>query len=196
MSLERFLNKRILAVVAHQDDESLYFGGLLGSLVGLAELSLLSTTAPMAGRPDTYYRMDNFYKVAGLLGCRSVACLNLPDCGAQGDEHRTAALEWGVMKGIAELSANFDLILTHGELGEPNAVYGREGHSAHKATHRGVRRAFSGSIVTCALGAPDYSFEIDYEKDAKRKLLECYAPWWTPASYEFAYFVERYAISG
>ena len=190
------LHKRLLVVVAHQDDESLYFGGLLSSIAGRAHISLLSITAPMPGRADTQHRLSNFYRVGELLECHTTRCLNLPDCGPRGEAYLTNNLVTQVATCLAGLEEPYDIVVTHSALGEPNTVYGPSGHEAHKATHLGVVAVMRPPIITCGLGCTDVSFEIDYDRAKKKRLLDCYAPWWTPVEYDFVYHPERYALKG
>lgn len=194
MSIDWFLRKRILVVVAHQDDESLYFGGLLSSISAQAEISLVSTTAPMPGRPDTEHRLGSFRRVGALLGCRKVWCLNLPDCGPRGQSYPPDRLVEGIAAGLASVDESYDLVLTHGALGEPNVVYGAQGHEAHRATHQGVLAATRLPIVACARGGGDLSFEMEYDVTLKKTLLDCYAPHWTTVDYPFAYDPEPYVL--
>jgi LmbE family N-acetylglucosaminyl deacetylase len=193
-SLDHFLNKRLLVVVAHQDDESLYFGGLLSWIAGRTEISLVSTTTPMPGRADTHHRLANFYRVGKLLGCQEVRCLELSDCGPRGEVYSSAALADEIAASLAIIGNGYEVVLTHNSLGEPNKVYGELGHEAHKATHLGVVTALRQPIIVCGLGNDRVSFEIEYDHDKKKALLDCYAPWWTPIGYDFAYQPERYTF--
>jgi LmbE family N-acetylglucosaminyl deacetylase len=193
MTVEWFLERRILVVVAHQDDESLYFGGLLSTLAGRAAISLVSATAPMKGRPDTDHRMASFHRVGTLLACERVVCLDLPDCGPRGEAYPPDHLEREIAAALPSLGA-FDIVLTHGPLGEPNAVYGRDGHEAHKATSRAVRATVAAPTVCCGLGADTISCAIEYDRAEKKALLDCYLPYWSPAEYSFVYDPERYVL--
>lgn len=195
MSIDWFLRKRILVVVAHQDDESLYFGGLLTSISARAEISLVSTTAPMPGRPDTEHRLGSFHRVGALLGCREVWCLNLSDCGPRGQSYPSDRLVEGIAAGLASVDESYDLVLTHGPLGEPNVVYGAQGHEAHTATSHAVRATFDCPIICCGRGAPEAAFEIAYDVAGKKALIDCYAPHWTPVDYPFAYDPEPYVLT-
>jgi LmbE family N-acetylglucosaminyl deacetylase len=192
VSLERFLNKRLLVVVAHQDDESLYFGGLLSRIAGRAHIGLVSTTSPMPGRADSLHRLANFYQVGKLLGCQEVKCLGLPDCGPRGEAYSPAALADEIASSLQAIGNHYEVVLTHSSLGEPNKVYGALGHEAHKATHLGVVTALRLPTFVCGLGGDQEFFEIEYDRDKKRALVDCYAPWWTPVGYDFAYEPERY----
>jgi LmbE family N-acetylglucosaminyl deacetylase len=193
VSLTRFLNKRILVVVAHQDDEALYFGGLLSTIAGRADISLMSTTAPMPGRTDTNHRVANFQRVGVILGCRDVTCLNLPDCGPRGEASPPDQLARAIETELRLRHGRYDLVLTHNMRGEPNPVYGNTGHEAHKATSRAVRAAMLCPIVYCGRGVPDIAFRVEYEPPRKKVLIDCYAPYWTPVDYPFAYESEPYS---
>lgn len=192
MDIEALRGRRVLVVVAHQDDESLYFGGLLSTLAGRADLSLISTTAPMPGRPDTETRLGAFHRVGVLLQCRLVRCLALTDCGPRGDTYPPASLSREIATALRPYRNACDIVLTHGPAGEPNVVYGARGHEAHKATSRAVRAVFRGPILSCARGAPNATFELTYDAARKKTLLDCYAPDWTPKDYPFAYDPEPY----
>jgi len=194
MHLNAFLHKRLLVVVAHQDDESLYFGGLLSSIRGRAEIGLICTTAPMPGRADTDHRVANFHRVGELLQCRSVKCLQLPDCGPRGKAYPSERLATEIAVKLSEIGETYDMIITHNHLGEPNKVYGPFGHEAHKATHVGVVAAIRAPIVVCGLGLNRVSLEIEYDRESKKSLIDCYAPWWTARGYDFCYQPEPYSF--
>jgi LmbE family N-acetylglucosaminyl deacetylase len=169
MSLNHFLRKRLLVVVAHQDDESLYFGGLLSCIAGQAQIGLISATTPMPGRADTHFRLANFYRVGKLLGCREVKCLELSDCGPRGEAYSPAALADEIAASLAVVADGYDVVLTHNSLGEPNKVYGALGHQAHKATHLGVAAALRQPIIVSGVGNDKGSFEIEYDRSKKRR---------------------------
>jgi LmbE family N-acetylglucosaminyl deacetylase len=196
VNLDTFLHKRLLVVVAHQDDESLYFGGLLSSIVGRTEISLICTTSPMPGRADTDHRVANFHRVGERLQCRTVTCLQLPDCGPRGQSYPSGRLASRIAARLSEISDTYDMIITHNHLGEPNKVYGAFGHEAHKATHVGVAAGIRAPIAVCGRGLERISLEIDYDRARKMALLDCYAPWWTPREYDFCYQPETYALLG
>ena len=194
MILDDFINKRLLVVVAHQDDESLYFGGLLSSIAHRTEISLVSTTAPMAERPDTHFRLGNFFRVGQVLGCKQVECFGFCDCGPRGSAYPADWLADEIAARLPLMGTEYDFVLTHNSFGEPNKVYGRTGHQAHRATHLGVMNAMRQPIIVSGIGYNERSFEIEYDTKNKKALLDLYAPWWSPVDYEFAYLPERYVL--
>lgn len=127
--------QRPLIVVAHPDDETLFFGGLILALAGRADV-LCVTDGNFKGNGDE--RREALRRAAKVLGVHELLQWAYHDHPAQSlpVEEITAAL--------VELQAkrNYDCVFTH-------APHGDYGHFNHMDVSIAVHRAFDG-------GAPVY----------------------------------------
>lgn len=183
----------LTVVVAHQDDESLWFGGLLSQLPRGTVKHLVCVCSPTPGRPDTDTRMAAFEKVADALGatahCLSVTNYSADDTVGAGSAVAPAML--AIQTHLDTFPA--DVIITHGHEGEPCAVY-KHGHAMHRVvsacvTHVAVNRGCLNRIVRRDEVDPEYIVSCNRAK--KKALLDFYAPQWTPERYP-AYEPEGY----
>lgn len=174
--------ERVLAVVAHPDDESFGLGGIIGRLTkrGIA-VGIMSMThgeaSTLGGGPDLdERRAEEFRRAAELLGATLATVAALPD-GALA-EQPLERLAGPIHDTIAEFGA--DALLTF----DSNGV---TGHPDHRATTRAVvhtARAAELPAVGWAISARvarslnrEYGagfegrseFEIDYVVRASRK---------------------------
>lgn len=184
-------NKKFVCIVAHQDDETLYCGGLLSIH---NPLSIACVTLPWPGTPYSVSRTLSFNKVCSHLGA---ACeqWGFTDCGTSGEvkipngEFEQLVLRIRKMVDIRRP----DFILTHSDAGEANRVYPR-GHAMHKIVNRAVCAAFQGDVLACAMGKPMVNYDLDYDRATKQLLFDYYLPEWDPYTYnfDFAMHNERY----
>jgi hypothetical protein len=172
-----FPGKRIAVVVAHQDDEVLFFGGTLLRRVAYTKvpvkLLLVCCYQPSAGRKDTYTRTMAFNEVAKYLGAEAVHLWN-PNRIPLNDVSLT---------GLAESLATFnpDTIFTHN-------IHGEYGHEEHKEVYKAMDM-FETDLWVSSVGtrAIKGHFTADFSRPQKEKLFQFYAPQWTPKRYKFAY---------
>jgi len=180
--VEKLTGKRVAFVVAHQDDESLWFGGLLTELAGKADLLIVSVTEPMPARPDTYTRMKAISEVAKLVSGTHV-CLGFTDCRAvERPESTLAEVTMAIAKHLREFQV--DAIVSHGLDGEACDVY-PTGHAMHKHVCLAANQAATMLRLDSYRRSriPDATFRVEYDRNAKFDLLDCYAPQWSPDGY-------------
>lgn len=125
------MNKTVLAIVAHSDDEALGCGGTLsrhsaeGDHVHIVVLADgVSSRGPSNGEMETE-RKDASHKAASIMGVKSVTSLGLPD--NQMDSLALLQIVQKIEPIIASLSP--DIIYTH-HLGDLNID--------HQVTHQAV----------------------------------------------------------
>lgn len=212
VTLKDLEGRRVLLCTAHQDDEVLFGGHLLGALVGTATLGLACFFRPAPGRADTATRADALAALSTDLGI----ALMSHDLGVEPGEarlRRHIALEnepphirdrgrrpvhrhplWRRLRDAARATiASFrpDVIITHNAVGE-------YGHREHIILHHAVRDAARRDGVDCVLGFGHRNtlagFEVAGEGAAKQALLDYYKPQWDGAAiYDFALGPERFA---
>lgn len=205
----------ILVIVAHQDDESLYFGGLLSELRNASSSNIITIacmTAPMPGRKDSLTRIEAFNQVCQLLNAQSYL-YDFQDYHQVPWSQVEYQLE-GMVDTLEKLIAKIrpEVIFTHNKRGEPNQNYSDkeqslwrklipkkgakiQGHVTHKLVHYAARKAaFNQQITLCqtGIGMPKFEYEVYYNMHAKKALLDCYLPQWSPKNYQFCYLPEKY----
>lgn len=183
--------KRPLVIVAHQDDEILFFGGLLSNLQGHVEdMMIVNVYEPAKGRKDTNTRLNAFSKMAEYLGAKGV-CLCVEDVRplSYKDYYSSCTMLLGIIYGFSP-----DVIITHNHMGD-------YGHSQHREVNEMVREITTNAnphmnmprVLATVVGLekePDYL--VKYDKKKKGKLFSFYSPQWDPKSYKFAYEPEGY----
>jgi len=193
--------KNIQIFVAHHDDESLYFGGLLTILKGMDKTKVKITvmTFPFEGRPDTNTRIESFKNVCWILGC-DYSLYGLQDMPpvpsttpSRVNEQLIPACD--IVK-FEILSFVPQIILTHNPCGEANGIY-MNGHPIHKLVYDAVFQSSIGlniSLLVDGIGMSEFDYLVEYNAGHKKTLLDCYAPHWTPTNYPFAYSPEKYKV--
>jgi LmbE family N-acetylglucosaminyl deacetylase len=200
MMLDLFRNKKCMVVVAHHDDECLYFGGLLSQIGPICRrLDLVVMTDPAPGRADTATRRRSFTDVCVRLGA-GVLMHDLVDFASHTSWHlvQDQLPCASRLLGGDLLSMSPDIIVTHGIFGEPTPVY-RNGHVMHRLVHKAIVHAIEGlhvpaRILTCGLGNQHTDHTLAYQPGAKKELMDFYLPHWEPLKigYDFAYEPETY----
>jgi LmbE family N-acetylglucosaminyl deacetylase len=162
-----YSSKRILAVLAHPDDETFAVGGTLALYAHRgAQVDLICTTHGEAGDVSPEY-MQNYTSIAELreaelrcaaqtLGIHEVVILNHRDSGMPGaisNEHPNALMNAPLEQVAAEIAGYIrryrsDIVITHDPLGNYF-------HPDHIATQRATERAFQ------MAGDPDQKIDGD-----------------------------------
>ena len=184
--------KKILFVAAHQDDESMYFGGTLSQIKDIAKSKVISVTKPGAQRPDFKHRMGAFIAAVDMVNAR----YSIYDIiNYRHDTPFSMACEPQLAKGIEIIKNEIrefdpDIVFTHGEHGDPAEAY-ENGHIMHKFCHRITKEAVSGRtpIFTSAISTKDGASIVEYDVDKKKEMVKLYEPFWEPISrgYLFCY---------
>ncbi|MFA1550222.1 PIG-L family deacetylase [Actinomadura chokoriensis] len=150
---------RAAMVVAHPDDEVIFFGGLAARLVGEGwDVDVVCVTGRFCSPYTTCARRAEFFRACGALGVKA-RLLDLTDDSGPLDE---------VMLGRALTERvrwdRYARVYTHGPWGE-------YGHLHHVQVCRAVHRR--GRAVRCLAGpfAPDFAVPLSQaELDSKRRL--------------------------
>jgi LmbE family N-acetylglucosaminyl deacetylase len=163
---------KILCVVAHPDDETVFAGGTLALLAARgADVRLVCCTrgeGGEAGEPSLCSRAElgaareaELRCAARALGCASVEFLPFrdPEVGPDGALHPFADSPEDVIPGIQQIlvSRRPDAVITHGSGGE-------YGHPAHLLTHRACLQAARLAGVPCA-----YTFGADFPDHPRKR---------------------------
>lgn len=160
------ITKRILIIVSHHDDETLFCGGLLLELSKKnIELDLLVLTD--IKNENTNYesklKEKNFIKIINTLNINYTEFnlknnLNIEDI----DEYESIITKF---KSYNDL--NYDLILTHNENGE-------YGHKQHIFTHHFVKKYMDNKIIY-VFGDKNSKIKIKIDKEKKYDLIKTYS---------------------
>jgi LmbE family N-acetylglucosaminyl deacetylase len=187
-------NKRVLVVVAHQDDEALFCGGLLCQLRGTSEVAVICMSQPKHAR-TVEPRNTCFRQVCEKAGAQAVVT-TFPEA-----RHvwSSAELFWrkrpqqiAAMKELLRVQADAfrpDLVITHNAAGE-------YGHCYHKVVHRVSREVFAADkLYFIGIGSRDrrgQRFVVSYDEAAKQALLECH-PYLDAAAFGRRHFGRQFA---
>ncbi len=196
-------NKRVLLVVSHQDDESLFCGGLLSTICDRSQVTVICMS--QAKQPGgIQFRDGNFRRACAKVNARPVTTSfrEARHVWSQVDRFFHQRPEQIVaMTEFLQVQAEAiqpEVVITHNERGE-------YGHCYHKVVHRVCRRVFpsdklyfigigsrdpgtvpifvagchkNGTVPFCAPGTgPDprrEQFMVSYDAEKKKQLLDCY----------------------
>lgn len=146
---------KVLICIAHPDDEVLFFGGLISS--HKYEWTIVCATDANADGLGVE-RKKRFKKSCKLLGIKHLVYLDFPDVFNQ----RLDVLELSLkLKKIAE-SENYDMVFTHGALGE-------YGHQHHQDVCYAVHQSFS---ARKKIYSASYNTFPDLKVNLTKKLFE------------------------
>ena len=200
-----FKDKKVLVIGAHQDDETLFCGGLLSNIKDISDLNIVVISKPMEGRPDTKTRIESFNQVCNILKAKSFQ-LDFSDTGPNNFDENISLLKNNgefdrMVNKISDLidDVKADFVITHNEVGE-------YGHCFHKVINRAV--IYSINSKKCKLIVFDVNLDtiynksvikqmvINYNIEEKIKLFECYMPNWNGIKMysQFALKPEKYRI--
>jgi LmbE family N-acetylglucosaminyl deacetylase len=165
---------RVLAIVAHFDDEALLCGGTLlrlrqlGAHVHICVVTDIADTNPCFGQDGKllitpqHKRLVAFGRVCESIGA-SATLLYLPNLRQPVVPPQVGLIADALAVVIAEEAP--DVVLSHGPRGDT-------GHPQHNAVFMAVEVCWRGPLWTFAGEGGDEEIEIDGE--AKRHLLACY----------------------
>jgi hypothetical protein len=130
--------RRVLIVVAHPDDETIFFGGTAADAVDAgARVDIVCATGRFGSASWTARRRSEFRRACAVLGARGVM-LDLPDCPGglpQGRLETQLAVALG--------RTGFDAVYTHG-------AWGEYGHPHHRCVCLAVHRLFGRGVLSLA----------------------------------------------
>ncbi|WP_254439113.1 PIG-L family deacetylase [Ruegeria arenilitoris] len=207
-----FENKTILLVVSHQDDETLFAGGLLSQAQKLnCKIHVFCLIPPAPGRRDTHTRLRALEKLVQHCGCtfrqhntdmsglqrmrRYVQTRLEPDGFANrsrlGAKKHPKYIEFkdAIVNEISIYDP--DIVITHNEVGE----YGHHEHAFLNAIVADIAcddesrnwLVFGNSLSRSV-------FSLNYQKNEKARLFDFYMPQWNGRRmYSFAIEEETYA---
>ena len=190
-------DKKVLFISAHQDDESMYFGGALTQLKEISILKVISMTKPGAKRSDFKHRMGAFLAAVDMVGARySIYDIE----NFRHDTPFKLACEPQMDEGVQIIKNEIkifdpEILITHGKQGDPASAY-PDGHIMHKFCNNAVHIANENklTVFTSAISLGKGDFTLDYDVEAKRRMLSLYEPFWEPIQrgYSFCYEPEYF----
>ena len=125
---------RALVLVAHPDDETLFFGGLIASSRDVEFHVVCATDGGHDGRAAA--RRAEFPAACGRLGAASARMLGFADAPGR-------RLDVDALTGAFAALGAFDAVYTHGALGD-------YGHPHHQDVSRAAHRAFGEDVWSVA----------------------------------------------
>jgi len=208
MKISNLHDKNILIVVAHQDDEALFAGGLMTKLKDKANLHVVCMSKPKIGRKDTFTREEAFKNVCKELNAKHYLT-EFTDFGQYLDEYddkkSVAEKEEGIKQQMPKmvkflkkiiLDEDINVMISHSEHGEylPHFYHQVVNQSCNKVLEYFTKLCF----LTFAVGHKNENknkkFTIRYSVKKKKKLLSFYEPHWSTNGLKFAYKPEKFII--
>ena len=211
MGATEFSGKSILICVAHQDDETLFCGGLLTALRGQADVNIACFFRPAPGRKDTDTRCDAMARVCADVGARYLQYpfavepehkrlrrhISLSNEPAHIRERPRRPIPEHPLYAVLNAAAlgairayQPDVLITHNSVGE----YGHREHILlHHAVIAAAATAGVGQTYVFGHGLQEGGVRVDYNIAAKNRLFQHYLPQWDGvALYDFALKDERF----
>lgn len=184
MNINNFFDKKIVVVISHQDDETLFCGGLLSEISNDSDITIVCVSKPYPNRPDTFTREQSLQNVCNHLHAKYIQ-LDFEDSGPENYPQNDFT---NVKKKLHTLldDLNPDMVITHNNVGEYGHVY-------HKFVHDIIVSIWKKHIIVFGIGLKSYDFEIHYNILNKKTLFDFYMPQWNgPKIYSFALEPEKY----
>jgi hypothetical protein len=169
-------NKRVLLVVAHQDDEALFCGGLLSQICGTSEVAVICMSQPKHER-TIEARNACFRRVCEKVQARAV----VTTFAEARHVWSSAELLW--RRRPQQIAAMQEFLRAQAEAFRPEIVIthnaaGEYGHCYHKVVHRLCRQVFlPEKLYFIGVGSRDRSARrlvVACDASKKKELLECH----------------------
>jgi LmbE family N-acetylglucosaminyl deacetylase len=184
------VGKKVLVVTAHQDDESLFCGGLLCSLRGQSDVTVICMSAAKQPR-DVEGRNRFFENACQTVGARPFTTdfrdarhvWSSPDLFFRDRPDQVAAMRDYLRAKFA--SVRPDVVVTHNENGE-------YGHCYHRVVHRICCQAFPREKLRfIGIGSKSASnrLVVQYDANEKKRLMDCY-PTFNATRFSLRFFGE------
>jgi LmbE family N-acetylglucosaminyl deacetylase len=169
-------NKKVLVIISHQDDESLFCGGLLSALCGKSDVTVICMSAAKQ-KPDVERRNASFRRACEMAGARPITTSfrearhvwSHVDRFVRQRPEQIDAMRRFLHEQCAALKP--EIVITHNEAGE-------YGHCYHKVVHRVCRQVFDGDrLYFIGIGSKHnvgQQIVIHYDPQKKKELLSCY----------------------
>jgi LmbE family N-acetylglucosaminyl deacetylase len=177
--------KKVLFVVAHQDDEVLFAGGLLSQLKAKLSILCMHKSYENRKRPEEFQAA--FLRVCEQLRAKAFNGLfEAQKAKFMGGKVFEYAFKCAVMVRYLARYHGYDAVITHNAIGE-------YGHVDHVIVHYACRVAFrKGILYSFGTGLAEPYVRVDYDVAKKKKLVDEYKSCWTPDGYPFCYKPETF----
>lgn len=213
LNLENLYHKKILFCISHQDDETLFAGGLLTQLQGKADVTIACFFRPAPRRSDALTRVRAIQKICDDMGFKFIQYpfalekeypplyrfMKSPLDKARMKNWPRAPIHRHVLFRVLEGTAlalirdiRAQIVFTHNERGE----YGHREHILlHHAVKSAAKRAPVEALWYFGNGLEQSDITITVDPESKRKMFEYYLPQWQGIEiYKFALDDENYIL--
>jgi hypothetical protein len=169
-------NKRVLVVVAHQDDEALFCGGLLSRIRGTSEVAVICMSQPKHAR-TVEGRNQCFRQVCERAGAQAILT-TFPEA-----RHVWSSAELLCRRRPQQIAAMREFLRAQADAFRPDLVVthnaaGEYGHCYHKVVHRVCRQVFpADKLYFIGIGSRDRDgqrFVVRCDEAGKKELLDCH----------------------